>query len=221
MDFYNLSDLIVCICASIAFIYGLIRLIRLHKSVFAQLVVFAAGCVAIGRLYLVVRFLTGGDVMNKFQLGVLGTIGSLLFILSASLGTMDSIADDRSQGLRKYRIIAGLAPLAVLAFFVATLFFMTRTTLELITGCGLTVAVMLASYFNLKHLIIPDVDQGIISHIRLYNLMALIYAYLCMAQHFALSLNNETAVLVINILTGIVILVMVPAAIRGEKKWII
>ena len=54
MDYYFISDLIVLICAFLAFIYGLIRLISLKESTFAQIVVFAAGCVAVGAVILLI-----------------------------------------------------------------------------------------------------------------------------------------------------------------------
>ena len=43
------------------------------------MITLAVGTMAFGRLYQVVRLLTGGEVVEKFQLGTLGVIGSLLF----------------------------------------------------------------------------------------------------------------------------------------------
>lgn len=61
------------------------------------MIVPSVGCIFFGRLYQVVRLLTGGDIANEFQLGILGVIGSLMFFFSANFGAMDSLADDGSK----------------------------------------------------------------------------------------------------------------------------
>ncbi len=68
-----------------------------------------------GRLYQVVRLLTVGDIFDRFQLGILGVLGSLLFLFSANFGMMDSLADDGSKEYVKYRIIPLAAPAAAFA----------------------------------------------------------------------------------------------------------
>ena len=77
---------------------------------------------AFGKLYQVVRLLTGGEICGQFQLGVSGCIGSLMFLFSANFGAMDRIADDKSKALRKYRIIALAAPAAVAALYALFVF---------------------------------------------------------------------------------------------------
>ena len=89
--------------------------------------------------------------------------------------------DDRSPAFRKYRIIAVLAPLTVAGLYV--LYFRSAGFGEdAVVNGVISLVICQTTYFQLKHLIIPDVEGGIIRSIRGYNLMALIYAVLCMAE---------------------------------------
>ena len=81
-------------CSIIGFIYGLRHLVRGRKAIFPKMVTGAIGCIALGRLYQLVRLATGGKIEGEFQLGILGVIGGLMFFFSANFGLMDSIADD-------------------------------------------------------------------------------------------------------------------------------
>ena len=219
MDINFLSELIVFICALIGFIYGLIKFAGMNKMPFPQIVVFSIGCVACGRLYTVVQGFIGNDLTDRFQLGILGVIGSLLFMFSANFAAADTIEDKESKKIGKYRLTAAAAPLIALLFYVISTILVPKTTLELITGAGLTLLVMQTSYFNLLHLLLSDIDNGLLNSLKSYNILALIYAFLCMAQHFALTLKNETAVLISGILIGALMLLIIPAAEIGVRKW--
>ena len=185
------------------------------------MIALAVGCVAFGRLYQVVRLLTGGDMTSGFQLGVFGVIGSLLFLFSANFGAMDSLADDKSGEFIKYRLIALVAPVAAL---VLDILFVGLTDLPRsvkIASALVTVFVMQASYFHLKHLIFPDVDFGIIKCLKPYNLLALLYTFLCMAEMVVIGLNNEIGILIVGAMIGAVLIGIVISVERGINKWTI
>ncbi len=183
------------------------------------MITLATGCMAFGRLYQTVRLATGGNILDEFQLGLFGVIGSLMFLFAANFGTMDSLADDKSKELRKYRIIPLAAPATILALYLIFILFADVSVLSKITGAIITLFAVQASYFNLKHLIFPDVDYGVINCLKLYNLLALIYSFLCVAEMIALSRENVIAVLIIGTLVGIVLVVLVPSVQRGMNKW--
>lgn len=184
------------------------------------MIALAVGCVAFGRLYQVVRLVTGGDMFNGFQLGVFGVIGSLLFLFSANFGTMDSLADDRSKKFIKYRIIAFAAPVVALILYILFIFFTDLPRSVKVASALVTVFVMQASYFHLKHLIFPDVDFGVIKCLKPYNLLALIYTFLCLAEMIVIGLGNEIGILIAGVLIGAVQIGVVISVEKGMKKWI-
>lgn len=221
MTLILIANIIVCICAFIGFIYGAMKFFKPREAVYAQMIALAVGCAAFGRLYQVVRLLTVGDMFNGFQLGVFGVIGSLLFLFSANFGAMDSLADDRSVKFLKYRLISLAAPVAALVLYILFVLLTDLPGSVKIASALVTVFVMQASYFHLKHLIIPDVDLGIIKCLRQYNLLALIYTFLCMAEIVVIGLKTEIGILIVEALIGAVLIGVVISAERGIKKWTI
>lgn len=197
----------------------MLRFFRPRKAVYAQMITLAVGCMAFGRLYQVVRLLTIGDIFERFQLGILGVIGSLLFLFSANFGMMDSLADDGSKQYTKYRIIPLAAPAAYIAVYLVFFFFTDSAPLVKIAAGVLTVFVSGAGYFNLKHLIFPDVDFGVIKSLKLYNILALVFGALCMIEMITVSRGNIAAILITGILMGVILLVIAPTVERGIKRW--
>lgn len=219
MNLTLIANIITCVCAFVGFIYGIFKFFKPRKAMYAQMITLSVGCMAFGRLYQVVRLLTGGNIYNEFQLGILGVIGSLLFFFSANFGLMDSLADDRSNMYKKYRIIPIIAPLTAAALYVAFILFYDMLLFAKIMSGVLTLFVMGTTYYNLKHLIFPDVDYGVINCLKSYNFMAMLYALFCMAEMIAISRGNEVITSVFGIIMGVVILLIVPVAERGIKKW--
>ena len=218
MNLVLIANIITCVCAFVGFIYGIFKFFKPRKAMYAQMITLSVGCMAFGRLYQVVRLLTGGDIYDEFQLGIFGVIGSLLFFFSANFGLMDSLADDGSKKLRKYRIIPLSAPIAMIALYLIFICFYSLPMLTKVAGGVVVFFAVQASYYNLKHLIFPDVDFGIINCIKIYNCLALIYSFLCIAEFIAISRESEAGTLIIGVVMGIVLLALVPTLERGMKR---
>ena len=219
MNWYLWANIITAVGALGGFIYGAVLFFRPKRAVYFQMITFAVGCMAFGRIYQVIRMLTVHDITSQFHLGVLGVVGSLIFLFSANYGAMDGLADDGSAEFRKYRII----PLSVLALVLAVYFvfflFTDQPLLVKIMAGVISINVMHAAYFNLKHFIFPDVEYGVIRCLKAYNLLALIFELLCVAEMLTMSRDLQVLTFVIGILMGVVLPMMVVAVDRGGKKW--
>ena len=216
---YLIANIIVCVCALAGFIYGGIQFFRPGKALYAQMITLSLGCIAFGRMFNIVRLLTGGNLTDYFQLGFLGLIGSLMFFFSANFGTVDSLLDDGSKENAKYRLIPLIAPGLAVVLYVVLFLLSDVSELWKILGAALTVFAMAASYFNLKHLIFPDVEFGVGRCLRPYNLLALIYTASIFAECVALSRSNEVLTLVCCCVTGLVTAAIIPTIVRGFAKW--
>ena len=219
MNLFLAANIITCVCAFAGFIFGIAKFYGGKKALYAQMITFAVGCMAFGRLYQVIRIITGQEILGRFQLGLLGVVGSLVFLYSANFGLMDSLADDGSKEYRKYRIIPVAAPAVAALLFAAFVVFSDTSVFNIGVAAVITLFVAQASYFNLKHLIFPDVDFGVINCLKLYNLLALIFEFLCIAEIIACALENGIAAIVTGVLMGIVLIAITPAVERGIKKW--
>ncbi len=222
MDIY--LDLALTIAAGIGFIYGLFRFFRKDSpsgdsGMYLKMIVFGLGCAMLGRLYGTLMLLVKGEYYPGFNVGMLGIIGSFLFFFSANFGLADAVVDDGSPRCIKARIIALIAPLSVGALWCAI--FAEYGVNELTIWVGIeALALALASYFHLKHLIMKDSGDGIIKSMHNYNLLALVYAVLCLMEVLAEgSWLPSFAPIIVCGVECVVLLAFLPVLERGVKKW--
>ena len=79
---------------------------------------------------------------------------------------------------------------------------------------------MLASYYNLKHLIIPDVEDGILAAIRKYNFATILLTVLVMIT-FVVKMYGQTLVYgIVSILCGVCALFVLWFAKEGTERWL-
>ena len=221
MNYFLLfSNLAMLLCMAVSFTYGVIRFFKKGKALYLQMIVGGLGCMMLGRLFEFVALLTRGALPNGFHIGTLGIVGGFLFFLSANFGQMDKLVDDGARENRRYRLLGLLAPL-VLAGIYCLIFLFNVGVESIIVYAIMTAIIMLASYFNLKHFIFPDVEFGIIRSIRGYNLIALLLAVLSVLE-IVLSLYGKLIpLLILYIAICAVSVAIVPILEKGVKKWTI
>ncbi|MBO6107821.1 MAG: hypothetical protein J6P16_00265 [Eubacterium sp.] len=219
MNLYLVANLIVCVCAFVAFVIGAMQFFRPRKALYGQMITLAMLCIVIGRLFNIVRIASGGDLQDRFQLGFLGIIGSFMFFFSSNYGTLDSLVDDKSKEYRKYRLIGMLAPIAFLASYYPLFMTGEVSLMWRFEGGVLIFFTALCSYFHLKHLIFPDIDYGVVRSLRPYNFLALLYMLSSTFECYALSRDNEVLTLVACICSSVFLIIMMPLISRGLKRW--
>ena len=219
MKLYLIANIIGFVCALFGFIFGGIKFFRPRQALYAQMITLALGCNAFGRLFYIVRLLTGGFITGSVQLGFFGIVGSFMFFFSSNFGTLDSLLDDKSKEFKKFRLISLIAPAVFLAMYI--LFFLTAdiSTIWKILGAVLTIFAAMSAYYNLKHLIFPDVDFGVVKCLRPYNLLVLVYTLSVFVECIGLSRDNAVLTLICCIVTGVISAAMMPLIVRGLKKW--
>ena len=221
MDLLLIANIIVCICAFFGFIYGGILFFRPKKALYAQMITLAMGVIGFGRLFLVCRILTGGEITETFQLGFVGMFASFLFFFSANYGAVDSLIDDGVNRSTWSRLVPFLAPLAAIILYIVFFIVRDASLMWRIFGAMLTLNIALSTYFNLKHLISPDIDKGVITCLRPYNLLALIYAASVLVECIGLSSGNTILAFAAGLISAISIILIIPLIERGVKRWLI
>ena len=206
--------LVSFLTAAFAFGYGAVKLFKKKKPMYLQLLVCAAGCFALQQLSYVVNIWCG--VTAAVSIGMLGIFGCNFFLLSANYGTLDKIVDD-GKGSRKARAISVIAPviMAVLAVFV----FLSWKDKDLF--CAVMWLVMLlpalpASYFNLKHILLPIDPFELLRATRPCNIAALVF-YVVTAAYAICSAVGKGGVL--SVLMSLSVLALSLCAGKGAEKW--
>ena len=182
------------------------------------MITLAMLCIVFSRLSNIVRIVTLGNLYDSFQLGFLGGIGSFLFFFSSNFGTIDTMADDGSREYLKYRLIGLIAPVVTICVYFVLFWVGDASVLWKVQGGMLMVCVAPCSYYHLKHLILPDVDFGIVKSLRPYNFFALMYMISSVMECIALKDQNEILTLISCILSGVFVLTMMVLTVNGLKK---
>ena len=146
--------------------------------------------------------------------------GFVFALLSANYGTIDNIVDDRSQNNGKYRRLALIAPIAygIASFFAVAHIFPIDNFVACIYGIPF-LAMTAASYFNLKHLLLPKDESGILACTKMCNIICLIIYAVAVSLIIIYERANPVVSNVLNVILSILVLALTLAAEKGEKSW--
>ena len=219
MKLVLIMNIIFMLAAAVSFIRGAGLNFKEGKAVYIWLVTCAVGCAFVSGLFETVQLLIRPDVVGGYQLGLLGLMGEFLFFFSANFGEIDSLGDDGTAAYKKYRVIS----FVVCALVFTGALVMCRKSILAVSGRIFTLAalviIMLALFFHIKHLIIPDVEDGILKSIRYYNLIGMIN---CIASVLVLLSGQGTVVWTIAFAVKIAMIVAIlPVLEKGVAKWTI
>ena len=204
----------------ICLLYGLFKYLGKHIAMFAILIIAAIGCFMLGHLYDTITLLIRHSIPSVFNIGMLAKIGGYSFLFSASYAQMDGLVDDKSRAMLKYRILSLAAPILIYATYLFAVFSNINTS-EKIMPTVIVIFAGLSSYYNFKHLIIPDIDLGIIASIRLYNLFALLSAIFYTAMLTFNICGNFSISNIFGVLLATTYPCMVISVEKGRQKWIL
>ncbi|MBO6231579.1 MAG: hypothetical protein J6O50_13545 [Ruminiclostridium sp.] len=205
--------------AAVGFFIGAVKYLRPRKPLYASMIVLGVGCIMIGKAYTILRIITGLEIEGIFHVGMLGTVGAFAFFFSANFGQIDSLVDDGGGTFLKYRLISLSAIIVTAAMYLFILLGPAPTAEKIIDGV-VAVSIAAASYFHLKHIIIPDIDYGVVNCLRIYNALALAYGLLCMLEIMSAANGGFTVFRVtVCLLECVVSLLLVPAMDKGVQKW--
>ena len=210
-------DIIAIVCALSGVVIGLDQLSP-KKPLYATMIVLGVGCIAMGKAYTLARQITGLETSGIFHVGILGAVGAFAFFFSSNFGQVDSLVDDGSKKFLKYRIIPLAAVAAVLAVYGAVLI-SPAPMAEKLTDALAFLSAAAAGYFHMKHLLIPDVDYGVVRCQRWYNALALALCFGTLGELTATAYSMDILYIVSSVVQSAALVLIVPIMKRGVKKW--
>ena len=200
--------------AAFAFGFGAAKLFKKKKPMYLKLLVCAAGCFAIQQLSCVVNIWCG--VTAPVSIGMLGIFGCNFFLMSANFGTLDKVVDD-GKGSKKARTGAFIAPVIMAALTVAA--FLAWKDKDMF--CAVMWLVMLlpalpASYYNLKHILLPMDPFEFLRATKPCNIAALAF-YIVTAAYVIFSAVGKGGAL--SVAMSVSVLAISLCAVKGAEKW--
>lgn len=209
--------LVSFLIAAFAFGFGAAKLFKKRKPMYLQILVCAAGCFAIQQLSYVVNIWC--NVTAAVSIGMSGIFGCNFFLLSANYGTLDKIVDD-GKGSKKARVGAVAAPvvMAVLAV-VAFLAWKDKDMFCAVMWFVMFLPALPASYFNLKHILLPMDPFEFLRATKPCNIAALTF-YIVTATYVICSASMESTISgILSVLMSLSVLALSLCAVKGAERW--
>ena len=212
---YGVASFVI---AAAAFWLGAVKLFGTRKPLYMKLLVCAAGCFMLEQQLLLINLWCG--VKEMFSIGMLGILGCNFFLLSANYGTLDKVVDDGSKQNRPAKIAAVIAPVVVtIACVNVFLMWKGKDIICAVMWLLMLLPAIPASYLNLKHLLLPRDDLGLLKATRFCNFSALVL-YIVMAAFAASSASDSSRLVgILSCLMSLSVFGITVSAIRGAKKW--
>lgn len=209
--------LVSFLIAAFSFGFGAVRLFKKKKPLYLQLLVCAAGCFALQQLSCVVNLWCG--VTATASIGMFGIFGCNFFLLSANFGTLDKIVDD-GKGSGKARAAAIIAPVIMAALaIVAFLSWKDKDMFCAVMWLIMLIPALPASYFNLKHLLLPMDPFEFLRATRPCNIAALIFYIVTAAYVIATAMAGSAVSSVLSVVLSLSALLLTLSALKGAKRW--
>ena len=203
--------------AAFAFGFGAAKLFRKRKPMYLQLLVCAAGCFALQQMSRAVNLWCGAE--EAVSVGMLGIFGCNFFLLSANYGTLDRIVDDRSRSEKAGR--GALVAPAVLGLLAAAVFFLWRKRDLFCAFVWLAVLLpaLPASYYNLKHILMPVDPFELLRATRPCNFAALAFYLVTAAYAVCSAAAGSTVSGGVSVLMSLAVLALSVCAVKGAERW--
>ncbi|WP_282751322.1 permease, partial [Emergencia timonensis] len=144
-------------------------------------------------------------------------IGCYFFLLSSYYGAMDRLADGGEKEYRRIRLAAAI-PL-ILPLGLLTLNMAKAGLTASLPFLFLVIPMTLTLYFAVKHLVFPDVELGIIRVMRPYNACAVFFCITELLSQFVFF--PESVRRIATILSCLLLVLLLPLAEKGVRKWFI
>ena len=214
----GIGDGVVVLMSLATLIYGLRMTVRGKLPLYFQLSMAAIACLLLGYVFDVCYYIVHGLVEEGYMIGYLGSIGSFLFLLTASVGYMDGIMDDGSPEIKKCRYIALIGPVIGALLWVPNMFADTPVITKVVYTI-LWIPALCCLYYNLKHAIIPDMGFGFVKAIRPFNVAAIAFTILKLIHLTLWNFCGWIPLLISGIVFGTSGIIMIVMADKGVREW--
>ncbi len=221
MKLAAMTNIYLFICACAGLIYGLTATYRRKQPLYFRLMIFPIACQVCLRAFYIVTLLCYGELPDGFNIGFLGFAAFFLFLYLPNVGVIDHLLDENGSGYKKYRLLSLILPAAELALAVFTVLYDGFSLDVRISLAVLLLLAALAGYFNLKHLIMPDVEGGIVRALRSFNGLCIALELLTLAEVWLYCASYRSpAIVAVQAVLGVLYVVFLPLLNKETKKWI-
>lgn len=189
-----------------------------RAALYFKIYLGAAACYALFLLYDVTSVLCG-ILQMPVDVGDIGVLGCGAFLFSANFGQMDGLVDEKTKGSGFSRTVSLLAPVCLLALYCLLAFSSDASLPFQLSGIVPVLSGVCASYYHLKHLLLPADSLGLLSILRPGNLLALLFLLCNTLFTGAAVAGYGTVREIAGILAAGLLCALSICAVKEAKKW--
>ena len=171
-------------------------------------------------LWVIVSTLLGGSELDGLvTVRLFGFFGCLCFMLSANVNEFDKVVDEGKN--KNAKLLAITAPVILSAFYALYAFspVNTQSAAGNVIGLLSIFPALPASYFNLKHLLLPPDEMGFLKSIKTIDILSLVF----FAANYVYPLMDlrcpETVMSVYDLFLAMMLFAMIAACRKGAEEW--
>lgn len=197
----------------IAFLYGVIKVFIPNVPIYYKMIISAVGCYVLEELWVIVNAFCGVE-NDTFSIRLIGIIGCYCTFLTANSRALTNLLGKDVLNNRKSKYLALIAPAAIFALSFAAILKVDKSKAVIMILVFLPLIV--DSYYELKCLLTPMDDKGLLKQIKIINALVLIEYAISMSYTFVQELN---VLLVMDVISAIGMALIVLASRKGAIKW--
>lgn len=210
-------ELVPLTLSLIGFIIGMVNILKKKAPYFFTLIIFAVGCFVIEQASLAVN--TVCEIYDTIWIGVLGVFGCNLFLLSANYGALDKVVDETGLSGGK-KLLSLIAPAALtIATVMIFLIWMDRDMLSAVVFTLILIPAIPTSYYNVKHLLLPEDDIGLLKAIKGCDMMSLVFFFMSVVHLFVIMTDSIPGIVIAEVLLALSVLGLALTAVKGVRQW--
>lgn len=220
MSKYFICQLIACVIAILAFIYGVVHLLKKKTPLYQRIIMWSVGCFLLYAIVSVVNSLLFPVKEIEINISYISIFGCFLALFSANYGGMDQVVSDVPSGNKFPSIIALVIDVLFISMLVAIYF--VWKDIQFTTGICIIVAyfpILPAVYYNVKHLLLPVDELEILKRNRGINVLSILLYISFIFYAFVLAKSNALLSGICSIVSSCIIMGIVVLAKKGVYRW--
>ena len=203
-----------------AFVYGALHILRKNTPNYFKLYVFAVGCYMLEELWFIVYFFLAKGIYDGIvTVRLFGVFGCLCFMLASNGNEFDKLVDEGNN--KKTEALSFFAPLLLTVMYAVFLLLSGEkmSAAEKTLGFLSISPAIFASYFSLKHLLLPEDSMGFLKITKWINVLLLVFYAANFVYPTALLYLPKTVLECYDLLISVILFGLMILCRKGADKW--
>lgn len=224
MDYLSIATYAASFAVSaIAFTCGARRLLNKKTLAYFHFLIWGVACFVLLSLSACVNCLCATAYEPYVSLASFGSAGVYIAFLSANLGVLDRIVDERTPSTRKAKYLALIVPVIVAAVILRLC---AKYVLEGRIASGImllliSIPMVISCYLNIKHLFLPMDAMEILKATRGCDVTCLIFALVEFLYILTVAFGSVLLADILFFLRAAVLMLLMIFAVRGARQWLL